>query len=452
MAKKAGNIITKIVWQYTEILPEETMEFLRAVAVDYGKVKRATFERFSGIRSLEKLSSVFHIMNEMRSCGLREQLNLPSAYYEVAVKEAAENIKSMWSALKNRLRKLITANENLSDNDRMYLRWVLKDDSVYAKVLNGGDYTLPEKMENLDIDTRRLNNLLRRLTRKHLEKPVVGKTNAFSVPPVGYSYKKGTLRLASRVSQKRIALPLRDNRTSRRQIHICLKENYAAIAIPVDVQKQKHHDFQNSIFVHLGYHDMCTLSSGHIYGQDLGRLLEAKTERLAEKNRERDRIRTVYRQSIASGDGKKAVRIERNNLGLRKYDRQKACERGEIETYINAELNRMLEEEKPCRIVVTCPVTNRRKFRSKAVNRKLTESFRGYVRNRLKQKCALHSIELVEISSKGTGSVCSECGALGKCLIETFSCEKCGYQTSFALNTAKNIEKIYGAEWDKKSE
>ena len=80
MAKKKENTITKITWQYTEILPEETMEFLRGIAADYGKVKRAVFERYSGIRSLKKLASVFNIMNEMRGCGLREQLNLPSAY------------------------------------------------------------------------------------------------------------------------------------------------------------------------------------------------------------------------------------------------------------------------------------------------------------------------------------------------------------------------------------
>lgn len=443
MAKKKENTITKITWQYTEILPEETMEFLRGIAADYGKVKRAVFERYSGIRSLKKLASVFNIMNEMRGCGLREQLNLPSAYYEVAVKEAAENIKGVWSALKNKLRKLITANENLSDNDRLYLRFILKDDSIYAAILNGWDYTLPENIRNLNVETNRLNNLLRRLTRKHLEKPVAAQIAAFSVPPVGYSYKKGVLRLASRVSQKRVALPLRDNRTSSRQIRICLRENYAAVAIPVDVRIRVHTDFQNTIFVHLGYRNMCTLSSGTVYGEELGSLQEAKTERMTEKNRERDRLRAVYYKSLSAGNKHKAADIERNNLGLRKYDRQKARERAQIETYINAELNRMLAAEKPCRIVVTSPITNRTKFRSKAANRKQTESFRGYVRNRLKQKCAAHSIELIEINSKGTGSVCSECGALGKRLRERFVCEKCGYKTSIALNAAKNIEQKY---------
>ncbi len=443
MAKKPEHTLTKIAWQYTEILPEETMEFLRGIAVDYGKVKRATFERYSGVRSLRKLESVFHIMSEMRGCGLREQLNLPSAYYEVAVKEAAENIKGVWSALKNKLRRLITANENLSDDDKLYLRFVLKDSALYAAVLNGEACSLPENIQKLDVDTKRLNNLLRRLTRKHHEKPAVERTSAFSVPPGGYSYRDGALRLASRVSQRRVPLPLRDSRTAKRQIRVCLRENYAAIAIPVEVRRRSHPDFQNTIFVHLGYQDMCTLSSGAVYGEGLGRLLEAKTERLTEKNRQRDRVRAVYRARLAAGEGKKAASIASNNLGLRKYERQKRRERTNIESYINAGLNRMLAEEKPRRIVVASPITNRTKFRSKEANRRQTESLRGYIRGRLRQKCALHGVELVEISPKGTGSVCCECGAAGKRRQGEFLCEKCGYRASIALNGARNMEKKY---------
>lgn len=46
----------------SEILPEETMEFLRGDAEDYGKVKRAAFDRFPEIRSPEKLAAVFNII------------------------------------------------------------------------------------------------------------------------------------------------------------------------------------------------------------------------------------------------------------------------------------------------------------------------------------------------------------------------------------------------------
>ena len=104
----------------------------------------------------------------------------------------------------------------------------------------------------------------------------------------------------------------------------------------------------------------------------------------------------------------------------------------------------MLAAEKPARIVITRPVTmNKSKLPSKAANRKLTRSFHGYIRERLSYKCRLNAIELVEISSKGTGNVCSRCGAEGRRLPEGFYCPDCGFVAAISLNGAKNIENHY---------
>lgn len=443
--------LTKITWQYTESLPEETMDFLKGIAEDYAKVKQSVYERYSGVASLGRLASLYDIMTQMRHCGLREQLGLPSVYYELAVRDAVSDIKGMWGMLKNKIRTLIAANENLSEEDRLYLRTVLKLDPIYAAILNREKYPMPEKTVGLEIETGRLNNLLRRLTRRYLVKPVSVRNDSFSVSPGGYSYRDGALCLVSRVPRKRIRLPLKDDRECDRQIRICIRKNDAAIALPVNVRKRRHEDFQNTIFVHLGYRDMCTLSTGTIYGEGLGTLASAKTERLTEKNRERSRMRKSYRDSLAEGDRKKAADIETNNLGGAKYDRQKKKEQAHIESYINAGINRMLENEKPGTIVITKPViAGKRKSGYKPANRKLSESPQGYVRSRLLQKCETNGITLVEISSKGTGSICSQCGAEGKRLAQGFVCEKCGFRSSIALNGAKRIEEVYRKSLSKK--
>ncbi len=439
-----ANGMIKNVWQHTERLPEETMEFLKGIAADYARVKASTYGRYSGVGSLEKLASVYDIMTEMRHCGLREKLGLPSVYYELAVKDAVSDIKGMWGVLKNKIRTLVTANENLSGEDRMYIRTVLKLDKIYAAILNHEDYPMPEKAAGLDIDVKRLNNLLCRLTRRYLVKPETGKANSFCVSPAGYSYKDNALYLVSRTPRKRVMLPLKDRKTSTRQIRICIKEDYAMVAILTEVKKRKHRNFQNTIYVHLGYRNMCTLSSGNVYGEKLGELTAAKSEYLMEKNRERGQIQARYRESIAAGNQKKAEEIKANNLGIRKYGRQKKREQAKVETYINTELNRMLEKEKPEKVIITKPITfNKTKFRYKPSNRKMTEGSQGYVRKRLAQKCQENNIELVEINSKGTGSVCSNCGAEGKRLADGFVCECCGFKSTVALNGARNIEKKY---------
>ena len=436
--------ITKTLWQHTETLPEETMEFLNGIAADYAKVKACTYERYSGIKSLGKLSSIYDIMTEMRHCGLREQLGLPSVYYELAVRDGISDIKGTWGMVKNKVRALITANEQLSGDDRMYLRTVLKLDQAYAAILNRKSYPMPEKAAGLPIDTAHLNNLLCRLTRRHLAQPAPGKADSFSVSPGGYSYKDNALYLVSRTPRRRVMLPLRDNKTSARQIRVCVKKDQAVIAIPAETKKQVHKDFQNTIYVHLGYQAMCTLSSGNVYGQELGARAAEKSGRLLEKNRERIKLQAKYRESLASGDREKAEKIQSNNLGFQKYRRWKDKEQARIESYVNAQLNRMLEEEKPGKIVITKPVTvNKTKLKYKSANRKIAESPQGYVRRRLALKCQVNGIELVEIQSKGTGNICSNCGAEGKRLAEGFACEYCGFKSSIALNGARNIEKKY---------
>ena len=94
--------------------------------------------------------------------------------------------------------------------------------------------------------------------------------------------------------------------------------------------------------------------------------------------------------------------------------------------------------------MITRPLTiNKTPLKYKTSNRKVTEGPQSYVRKRLTQKCDANGIQLVEINSKGTGNVCSNCGMEGKRLIEGFVCEHCGFKSSIALNGARNIEKKY---------
>ena len=207
---------------------------------------------------------------------------------------------------------------------------------------------------------------------------------------------------------------------------------------------RKHADYAGTVYACIGSADMLTLSNGNRYGESLESLTGPETERLSGKNRERRRVYTAYVRSGESGNLQKADRIEINNLGRLKYDRQKEKGRRRTETFINSELNRMLEIEKPAKIVITKPVVkNRGKSYSKSANRKQARNFRSFIRERLVYKCRLHSIELAEINSRGTGQTCSVCGAEGKRLGKGFSCACCGLETTAALNTARNIEKKY---------
>ncbi|MDE7417790.1 MAG: transposase [Lachnospiraceae bacterium] len=438
------STVTKTIWQYSMPLPEETMVFLRGIAADCCKVKNYVYGKYSGVKNLSNLTPVYNILNEMRHCGLREQLNLPVVYYELAIAEAVTNIKCNWGTVKNRVGECITANENLSEGDKIYLRTVLKMNGVYAAILNRQEYEMPRNAAGLDIDVKRLNNLLCRLTRRYLTQPKTESTAIFRVSPNGYSYKDGVMRIVCRVPRKRISIPLRDNRTFDRQIQIQIRQNDVALAVPVEAKVKKHPDYTNTVYIYIGNKDMFTLSNEHLYGMSLEELTNPETERLSKKNRERRKMYTAHEQSAEDGDARKAANIEVNNLGKLKYDRQKEREKVRTTTFINSEINRMIRNEKPARIVIAKQVTkNKTKIYNKSTNRKLARSFNSYIRERLAYKCKVHSIELVEISSKHTGQICSACGAEGKRQGKEFECESCGLQTTIALNSARNIQQRY---------
>ncbi len=441
---QSATSITKTIWQYSEPLPQETMDFLRGIAADYSKVKNYVYGKYAGIKSLDKLTPVYTILNEMRYCGLREQLNLPAVYYELAIADAVTDIKCSWGIVKNKVGEKITANENLSDDDKKYLRTVLKMGSVYAAVLNHQQYELPQNAEGLDIEFKRLNNLLCRLTRRYLTVPKTDSADWFRISPNGYSYKDGAMRIVCRTPRKRISIPLKDDRMFDRQIQVHIKQDFVALAVPVETKIRKHRDYVNTVYAHIGSKDMLTLSNGNIYGASLDELVNPETERLAKKNRERGKAYRAYEQNAENGNSKKTANIEANNLGKLKYDNQKNRERRKTTTFINAEINRMLENEKPAQIVITKPVVkNKTKIYVKSANRKLARNFQGYIRERLAYKCRIDSIELVEINSKGTGKTCCVCGAEGIRQGKDFICENCGLTTTIALNSARNIQNKY---------
>lgn len=435
------DTVTKIVRQYSEKLPNEMMEMLRGIASDYGKVKQYVYQRYSGIGSIDKLTPVYTILNEMRYCGLRTQLDFPVVYYELAIADAVTDIKTNWSILKKKLSELITKNPNLTDEEKLYLRTILKINSVYAAILNQQEYDMPRNLKDVEIDKNRLNNMLRRMTRKHLNKPNVKKADTFRISPAGYSYQERFFRIVCRVPRKRVFIPLKDDRRFDRQILVCIKEDYLELAIPVETNIKRHSDYDNVVFVHIGNIDMMTISNGHIYGKALNMLVDPETERLNRKNSERNKIMAAKEACEESGAYDKAKRMEENNLGKEKYESQKQKIRNKTYSFINTEINRMMREEKPKQIVITRPVTkNKTSFKGKKTNRKMARSFQGYVRERLKYKCSVNGIEVIEINSKGTGSRCSSCGLEGRRVYGDFICESCENRLSIALNGAKNIE------------
>ncbi len=210
--------------------------------------KKTTYECYSGIGSLGKLTPGYTVLSEMRASGMRQKLGMPIVYYELAILDALTAIKGRWGILRDTLKRLASFHEGFTKEDRTYIYTVLKWNSVYAAILQGEDYEEPNLVKDLPVDKHRLNNWLRRQTRKRLGRIQVMREAGFTISPkAGYSYKNGVMRIAGRQPRKRMEIPLRDGRQFSRQLHVEVKEDYIVLTAPVTKESSLPHRHHPSV-------------------------------------------------------------------------------------------------------------------------------------------------------------------------------------------------------------
>lgn len=435
----------KTVKQYSKKLSKEVISRFIEIAEDFGKVKGYVHKRFSGIKSINMLGTGYDVIAAMRKSGLRQSLNYPSTYFDCAVLDAARDIKSVWAVLRLNLRSLIENDDNLSVDEKRYIYYIFNYDSLYYSVLNRKPInSLNPIFRKLDIN--RLNNLIRRLTRKY--KPNIGANfkncRTFKAAPNGYKYEDNGIYLASRQKRKRIFVPLRDSRTfSGKVITFFVNDDYIELRVPVEMKVKYRKNYVNVVFVSIGYGDMFTLSNSNVYGRSLNDYISSVLCDISVKRSERGKIIGVAAKKKNSGDIKAADKISANNLGTKKFHRKKRKNKARITGFINAEINRMLKNEKPCKIVTLKKPPQNLTNLNKRTRIGFIGGYDSYIREKLKSKCVQNDISIEEIGVKGVGKFCCVCGKEGSRSGICFKCNFCETRIPYMLNSAKNIEKAF---------
>lgn len=428
----SSEVICKTVRQYNKTpISEEDMQKLVEIAKDYNRVKNYVYQRYSGIRSLPKLYPGYTIQNEMTKSGLRAELGLPSVYFYLAVFDALGDIKNQWAQVRNRISKCIRENQSLTAQDRHYLRFVIKQSECFENILLGKRQILSENWEKpyweacMDVDTERLDKYLCRLVRRYLNKELhTDVANGFSVSERAYRYGDHGIYIAVKEKRKRIFIPLTDHNGYKKQLYIRLfpEEGNIIIHVPVEVQVKSKEGYDNRTGLAVGLFTMFVTDQGHIYGEKYGEYQFALADHIKEGN-------ARYRKN------------KDNNPGRKKYNAQKARLEAALHTYVNAEINRLLETEKPAVLYIPKLPPNSRAGVNKTINYSVGMWQRGYVRKRLELKCREQAIELVEVLGKDISRQCSGCGEIGVKAKDLFLCDSCGLQMHERENAAKNALK-----------
>lgn len=429
MSKKT---VCKTICQYNKVpVSDEDMKRLQEIAEDFGRVKNYVYDRFGGVGSLAKLYPGYTVQNEMTDSGLREQLDMPSAYFYLAVFDALRDIRSQWTRTKSRILKLIGHNDSLTPDEKHYLRFLLKVNNAFTAVLNQE----PVKKLPWDIqcqygelekvaDTDRMHRYLCRQVRKYHIKPHVDGTTGFSASERAYRYGDHGIYISTKEKRKRIFVLLTDNNRYRSQIFIRLypQQGNIEVKVPVNVTVRRHEDFVNQIGLSLGMYTMLTTDEGKNYGEELGKYQITYADWIREQTGSYNRNRA-------------------NNPGRKKYNEKRRRYEEQLHNYINQELNRFLHVEKPQVIYIPKLPKTQTGGVNKRINNSVALWQRGYIRKRLRQKCREQSVELVEVFGKDISIECSNCGAAGVRKKGMFSCPSCGYCAEKKANAARNVKK-----------
>lgn len=424
------DTVCKTVHQYSkELISDGDMKRLQEIADDYSKVKNYVYARFGGMGSLSKLYPGYTVQNEMIKSGLREQLCMPSVYFYLAIFDALGDIKAQWTKTKSAVLARIKDNGLLTEEERHYLRYLLKVNNAFDAVLNRRPVSLKadmqEQYEKLagSINAKRADSYLCRQVRLLHRKPHTSTADGFSLSERAYRYGEHGIYITAKEKRKRIFIPLTDNNQYTRQLYIKLspEKNSIEIQAPVEVRVQKHEDYTKKLGLAAGIYTMLTTDEGHVYGEKLG---EYQTE-LAE---------WVRSQAIkhSENEGEKSER--------KKYKSKKKRMTQQLHNYINMELNRFLRTEKPETIYIPKLPGTQKHSGKKEINHSVNMWQRGYIRGRLKQKCKEQSIELVEVFGKNISRECSSCGAYGYKENGMFLCKSCGYTVQEKCNAAQNAK------------
>lgn len=423
--------ICKIVRQYNKTpVSREDMLKLLEIAEDYRKVKNYVYQRYGGIGSLAKLYPGYTVQNEMTKSGLRESMGLPSVYFYLAVFDALRDIKSQWARTKAAVLKRVNQNDLLTEREKHFARYLLKVSNAFESVLNHSPLVLSKELQKqydllvYGTDQKKVENYLCRQVRKCYRKPHTRSADSFSLTERAYRYADHGIYISAKEKRKRIFILLTDNNHYCRQLSIRLfpQRGDIELRIPVDMAVKKHVDYTGHVGLSVGMLTMLVTDEGHKYGEDLNWYQTQLSDWLREQT-------IVYNRNRLANSGRK------------KYYARKRKMEEQLHGYINQELNRFLKAEKPKIVYFPRFSYPAAAGPIKRLNYFNTTWQRGYIRNRLAQKCREQSVELVEVFGKGISSECSQCGALGEKKDGMFICSHCGYQTELKQNAAQNAKK-----------
>ena len=433
-------MINRTIKQTSEKLSEEDYTALSELAHKYARAVNYFSSRFASPDCLNDLAVYRAVLKpQIVGTDVVKELGLPARIWKLALDETVSGLKSLWSNAKNDVRQAVCGNEHLSEEDRHYILYVICWNSILEDIMCFRRHDVPEEFKSLN--TEHLDRIIHRYMRKYRgSTPYRNRERNILLDSGTYRQVGNIIYVSSLVKHKRIAISLKSDVKVTGNIRLVLREDGAVEIHRCVKDKPAENKSKTEIGVDKGYGCMLAVSTEHLYGEDLGKMLTAESDRLADKNAKRNQYYAMVRTLREKGETEKADRIERNNLGKVKYNRRKQRAESTIKSYINHEMKRFYDFEKPGEVVEeSLDFTYTRDDRGKKYNRRMASWCKGTIKQSLERNAEKRSVKTTKVNAAYTSQQCSVCGSLGDRKGKVFTCPHCGTKMDADINAAKNI-------------
>lgn len=493
---KAGfnKYLFKTVKAYSRKLPDPSYEEISNFFIRYGQCRHYFLNRFCSIAYMCKIDNFRSLRNEVRRWDkphvkgkrfkdgiLESRYHFQTKHWVNALSETCGNLKSMWSNLANRLRKLIQANDNLSADQRHLLNFILMSKTAWQEVLLYRDVKSTKKYKfQFDLIANKLNqaeykhalNYLRRITyHYHYRQTRSHKLGSSIKLDLNWNFKDQYFYFSSDKSRKQFCVPVTSN--------WCYK-NKGTITIVLDrikkrlevhkliMTKKRVVVHKHAIGIDKGLATLISASSGHEYGQNFGKFENQGVNRFAKKQAQRNPYLSKHyllRQKLKRYDRptneltksalrkkhqllNKLMHLEKHNIGSKRYFKRKQRYNEAIYSKLNHAINQLIDKEKPNLVVKEDLTFTKEKAQddnrfSRRMRRQLNSWIKGRLDDRLNYKCEQYGIKVQDINPAYTSQYCPNCGyhydgkRFGK-HCELVKCRNCGVMNC-NIAAAQNI-------------
>ena len=442
--------VKRVVKQKAYFTEESDEQIVKELTERIKNARNYMFSRLSGVNSYLALQDVRAIRNEWRkNKELVKQFKLPARFWIITLEDVVSNLKSLWSITCNKIKQAAKENDHLTEDEKRYIRYVCSVPLLFGSILTRKRFVRPKAIEKLTIREKYVHNLICRYTRRYRGKTPYSYSKTFQLDADMYEYVQENgvvyLRMSTHIKNNRITLKCSDQNMYKKNIRVTMDDHIFTLAHAVDSKQKQIWTKENTVGVDKGYKTMLVSSSGNAYGENLNTLLSKETERLNGINKKRNQYYAMVRNLEEKGDFAKAEVIRNNNLGKKKYNKNKRKHEETSKSMINHELNRFIANEKPSTVAIEhLTFVSWHHKMPKHIKRKLSRWLKGYIDERLTFKCHLHGIQYEYVNPAYTSQECHVCGCLGeRTTQEKFICATCGTYNADE-NAAKVVKKRLG--------